>query len=1040
MIQSKASKGNEQTKTAPWTTLLETIFQSTDRITVRLIETWTQDGQKHSRFVEERHRDAFSLKWNSHPAICSLAEKERANIFYGVCPRHGSRGYDLAFQIRTVRCLWADLDDCAVEQAHQRVADARLAPATLTVRSGGGTHLYWLLAEPYLIDDVGDPPQVMKEWVQKGQRPRQYITLEDGTKCYRHLTDPATGLDSRWPNPEFPGISAKGLTIQATLRGLAARIGGDHTIDLPRLMRLPGTFNRKDERNGRPPRPCEVAECDPARRYPFSAFEALAAAAPGPVPPRPAQPVDLDDRQLLDKAMNARNGALFRGLWDGNTTGYKSASEADAALCIRLAFWTGRDPSRIERLMNDSALGQRGKWAGRPDYRQTTIAWAVEHCQEVYEPRSRRRRPHRAPGGQATVNGQPGPEAPGGTPPANDQPGPAQPAPTGRDIIITTQAHEVIDEAVAALAGNPDLYQRGGQLVRVVRLVDGQPDRYIQRSPGTPRIMLIAEATLLELLTRCADWWKIGKSKDAGEGNGEGEKDNDGGNEDVEFKPALPPFWAVKGVAHRAVYPNVRCLAGVTECPTIRPDGSLVDVPGHDAVTGLLYSPSIEFPPVPTTPTQEDARRAAGVLLDLVAEFPFVDGPHRATWLAAVLTIIARPAIDGPCPLFLFEAAAAGSGKTLLASLVGLIATGRHPPTSELSTDNEEVRKAITAIAIEAEPLVLLDNASGVLGCAALDEALTSRTWKGRILGESKRTAELPMRTIWLATGNNLLLRGDTHRRVLPCRLEPDCERPEERGDYRIPDLPRYVVEHRPALVVAVLTMLRAHVLAGRPSAELPHYGSYESWGAVVRQAIHWATGLDPCAAREAITADSRQDAGTLTAVLAGWAKLPEGQGKGHAAKEALDLVKREPSTHSGLGEALADWAKDGNELPDTRTLAYRLRAARGRVAGAWRLRATKDIHAGRSLWWVEEVQKTPSGGDGGDGGHGSPYSCAEEQAQENSSGGDGGDGGHDSPSSYAEEQAQEEKKEKVPGGESSPPSPPSPPRAAADGREEFIL
>ena len=48
--------------------------------------------------------------------------------------------------------------------------------------------------------------------------------------------------------------------------------------------------------------------------------------------------------------MAARNGADFDRLWHGDTAGYPSHSEADLALCYMLAFWTGRDPGRIDRL------------------------------------------------------------------------------------------------------------------------------------------------------------------------------------------------------------------------------------------------------------------------------------------------------------------------------------------------------------------------------------------------------------------------------------------------------------------------------------------------------------------------------------------------------------------------------------------------------------------------------------------------------------------------------------------------------------------
>src|SRR5262249_44748728 len=161
----------------------------------------------------------------------------------------------------------------------------------------------------------------------------------------------------------------------------------------------------------------------------------------------------------------------------------------------------------------------------------------------------------------------------------------------------------------------------------------------------------------------------------------------------------------------------------------------------------------------------------------------------RAAWLSALLTALARPAAEGPCPMHSFEASVARSGKTLLADLVGLILTGRELPRSELSDDAEEMRKTITAIAIGGETVVLLDNASGAVGCKSLDEALTATSWRGRILGRSQRTEELPLTTVWYCSGNNLSYRGDLHRRVIPCRLEPEEEKPEERTHLKIPHL-----------------------------------------------------------------------------------------------------------------------------------------------------------------------------------------------------------------------------------------------------------
>jgi hypothetical protein len=97
---------------------------------------------------------------------------------------------------------------------------------------------------------------------------------------------------------------------------------------------------------------------------------------------RPVVAVDLDDRDLLGQARAAKHGSAFDLLYQGNIAGYDSRSEADLALCSKLAFWTGRDPERIDRMFRASGL-MRDKWE-RDDYRNRTIETAIEGCSEVY--------------------------------------------------------------------------------------------------------------------------------------------------------------------------------------------------------------------------------------------------------------------------------------------------------------------------------------------------------------------------------------------------------------------------------------------------------------------------------------------------------------------------------------------------------------------------------------------------------------------------------------------------------------------------------
>ena len=103
----------------------------------------------------------------------------------------------------------------------------------------------------------------------------------------------------------------------------------------------------------------------------------------------PTGPVSLEDEALIEKAKNAKNGAKFSRLWNGNTSGYASASEADQALCCQLAFWAAGDGDRIDHLFRQSGLF-RDKWDERHyadgrTYGEVTIATALKIVDNYYE-------------------------------------------------------------------------------------------------------------------------------------------------------------------------------------------------------------------------------------------------------------------------------------------------------------------------------------------------------------------------------------------------------------------------------------------------------------------------------------------------------------------------------------------------------------------------------------------------------------------------------------------------------------------------------
>ena len=94
---------------------------------------------------------------------------------------------------------------------------------------------------------------------------------------------------------------------------------------------------------------------------------------------------------ILDELRNQKNGAKFARLFDnGDTTGYGSASEADAALCAMIAFRAGPNPDLIDTIFRQSAL-YREKWE-RSDYSSSTIATGIRACRGVFH-RSLLKRP-----------------------------------------------------------------------------------------------------------------------------------------------------------------------------------------------------------------------------------------------------------------------------------------------------------------------------------------------------------------------------------------------------------------------------------------------------------------------------------------------------------------------------------------------------------------------------------------------------------------------------------------------------------------------
>jgi hypothetical protein len=343
--------------------------------------------------------------------------------------------------------------------------------------------------------------------------------------------------------------------------------------------------------------------------------------------------------------------------------------------------------------------------------------------------------------------------------------------------------------------------------------------------------------------------------------------------------------------------------------------------------------------------------------LDVVCDFPFEAPEHKAAWLAALLTGLAHHAFSGPSPLFLIDANVRGAGKGLLAQTIGRTVLGYELPVFSYAPDPEEMRKKMTSIALAGDRMILLDNLEGAFGNDALDRALTSTRWKDRVLGGNSMI-DLPLRVVWLATGNNVTVQADTIRRVIHIRLDVFEEQPEHRSGFRHANLLGHINTHRPQILAAALTILRAYCRAGRPQQTLQNFGSFEGWSQLVRQAVVWVGLPDPCLTRTRLVATADSTVDILRRVFTAWASFDH-VGDGFVLSKLLELLYPDQAnltpddTGVALRSALEELAgcAPGKSL-DARGLAARLRTFRHRVVDGMYLEVD-DSKRREGVRWV---------------------------------------------------------------------------------------
>ena len=110
-------------------------------------------------------------------------------------------------------------------------------------------------------------------------------------------------------------------------------------------------------------------------------------------------------------------------------------------------------------------------------------------------------------------------------------------------------------------------------------------------------------------------------------------------------RPCPPPRTLISTLKDRKSRLRFPVLVSVVNCPSISVDGRLLDEPGFDPETGVLYDPcGVSFPRVPDWISRAKAETALARILRLIETFKFVSDDDRAVALSLIFTAVAHAA------------------------------------------------------------------------------------------------------------------------------------------------------------------------------------------------------------------------------------------------------------------------------------------------------------------------------------------------------------------------------------------------------------
>lgn len=479
----------------------------------------------------------------------------------------------------------------------------------------------------------------------------------------------------------------------------------------------------------------------------------------------------------------------------------------------------------------------------------------------------------------------------------------------------------------------PDTYVRAGAVVVVETpsgaiLDDDKPGKVVTIVDSTRLARLLADHTFTYEMKR--------------------EKLPDGSTERVETE-ATPKQHVAAAALSAAQWDGLRVLNGIVTTPLFRPDGSLMQEPGYDEATKVIYVPRLPLPKVADRPSNTELREAKTFILGkLLANFPWV-GPSRANYIGILVAPLIRHYLGGVLvPLAAVDAASPGTGKSLLALIMTKVYSGAIRPWV---SDDVELRKAITSILVDsAGAVVCLDNVGkgDTVDQPTLSALLTTAAWSDRILGAST-SVQVPNDRVWMVTGNALSIGGDNASRSVLIKLDAKMPNPDMRpsSEFALGDLEEWLMDpvNRATVLHHLLVLVRGWIVAGAKRIEMP-MRTFTPWASATAGFLDYLKEPGFMTNRDSLHETDEEEA-AYGAFYARWHELFGGERL--TAKQLHDSAL--PGGNDEWTTDRREWRgtflvrkKDG-AIPSAVGLGKMLNCEAGRWRGGYRLNAFFDSH-----------------------------------------------------------------------------------------------